>query len=132
MRIFVSYTTRDSYINKQRLSYVFSLVSQYGETYVDALHNDSDDKQVRVKSELAIADIVLFLKTSAFYESPWARMEYNQAIKNKKKIVNISIDTFSDWSDTLKNIEVILKTELSANKRFKMDWQIRYASLPAT
>ena len=125
IRIFLSYTTRDNYLNDKRLCDVFCILSQYGVTYIDALHNDSEDKQLRVLSELASSNIVVFLKTSSFFKSPWTLFEYEQAVEHKKKIIEIYAEPKNGWREVLRNIEIELIMELSTNHRFKVDCQNR-------
>lgn len=79
MKIFVSYTTRDSVITIQNLQQLEVALSNIGQPYIDLIHNDSKDKQKRVEQELAKSQVVLLLKTSSILLSPWVQREINLA-----------------------------------------------------
>lgn len=90
MKIFVSYTTRDCVITKDFLSSLEEKISDLGDIYIDMLHNDSNNKQERVKNELQEADIFLLLSTSSIKKSPWVAWEINKA--NSMNVHKITID----------------------------------------
>ncbi len=112
MRIFVSYTTRDKYINLTRLRDVFSVMSQFGLVYIDLLHNDSQDRQRRVENELALSSTVVFLKTPAVSKSVWFMKETKLAVQQQKKCLEIDIDNTMKWADTLKHIQLSMVSDL--------------------
>lgn len=74
-KIFVSYTVRDGLVTIAELSLLYKKLRQLGTIYIDLLHNDSEDKQRRVKRELLSSDIVLLLVTPAVSSSPWVAWE---------------------------------------------------------
>jgi len=91
MRIFVSYTTRDSYVNS---NYLKSLVDQlilFGDPYIDLLHNDSEEKQKKVENELNNSDLILLLSSESTQHSNWVNWELRQAKKIKIPVCKIKI-----------------------------------------
>lgn len=74
-KIFVSYTVRDGLVTTFELNLLYRKLRRLGHIYIDLLHNDSEDKQDRVKSELLSSDIVLLLVTPAIGCSPWVAWE---------------------------------------------------------
>ena len=109
MKIFVSYTTRDGVITRDFLSSLAGKLSDLGDVYIDILHNDSKDKQERVKNELQEADIFLLLSTSSIKKSPWVAWEINKA--NSLGVHKITIDA-TDLSTCLiieKSREFLIK-----------------------
>ncbi|WP_420791205.1 TIR domain-containing protein [Enterovibrio gelatinilyticus] len=51
----------------------------FSEPYIDLLHNDSLDKQARVKDELINSDVILLLESDAISDSPWVQWEIETA-----------------------------------------------------
>jgi hypothetical protein len=78
-KIFVSYTTRDSIINKKSLSSLLRIISTLGKPFIDLIHNDSQMKQARVKSELQNASLLLLLETASVEQSHWVQWEIETA-----------------------------------------------------
>lgn len=113
MRIFVSYTTRDNYFNKERLDDVCQLLKDYGKVYVDLLHNDSKDRQGRVEKELVLSSFVVFLITPAVSKSFWFMKEKKIALQQNKKSHEIDIDNNSEWAVTLNKIAEDIETIFS-------------------
>ena len=109
MRIFVSYTIRDSYLDRGRLSDIDEVVQQFGAVFVDALHNDSDDRQARVEAELTGASIVLFVRTSGFVHSQWVNWERRKAAEDGKKCIEVALDEAQAWVTNLSRIELALR-----------------------
>lgn len=95
MKIFVSYTTIDSYINEGNLVWLNKKLSVYGETYIDLLHNDSKNKQNRVIKELVDADIFIFLRSKSVNLSKWASLEREIAYALGKNIIDF--DLRDEW-----------------------------------
>lgn len=79
MKIFVSYTVRDSIITETLLQRVFESVAVFGSAYIDLIHNDSADKQARVEKELRDSNLLLLLETSSIVKSPWVQWELDTA-----------------------------------------------------
>ena len=63
MRIFVSYTLKDGYLDTSILQKVKELYRNCDSCYIDILDNDSVDKQGRVDQELQLADVLLLIET---------------------------------------------------------------------
>nr|WP_285467002.1 TIR domain-containing protein [Vibrio sp. D420a] len=79
MKIFVSYTVRDSIVTEALLQRVFESVAAFGSPYIDLIHNDSADKQARVERELRGSHVLLLLETSSTIKSPWVQWELDTA-----------------------------------------------------
>lgn len=94
--IFLSYTTRDSYINYSSLSIILPLLSSVGNVYIDLLHNDSFNKQERVEKELANADLMFLLRSDRIESSPWVRLEINRAKELCMPIVSVKVGKDQD------------------------------------
>jgi hypothetical protein len=78
-KIFVSYTTRDSIINKESLISLQHIISALGKPFIDLIHNDSPMKQARVKSELQNSSLLLLLETASIEQSQWVQWEIEMA-----------------------------------------------------
>jgi len=78
-RIFISYTTRDSIINKDSLASLLHMISTLGKPFIDLIHNDSPMKQARVKSELQNSSLLLLLETASVEQSHWVQWEIEMA-----------------------------------------------------
>ena len=78
-KIFVSYTTRDSIINKKSLTSLLHIISTLGKPFIDLIHNDSQMKQARVKSELLNSSLFLLLETASVEQSHWVQWEIEMA-----------------------------------------------------
>lgn len=78
-RIFVSYTTRDSIINKKSLGVLLRIISTFGKPFIDLIHNDSPMKQDRVKYELQNSSLLLLLETESVKQSHWVQWEIEMA-----------------------------------------------------
>lgn len=113
MRLFISYTTRDGYLSRARLADVGEVIKRHGRTFIDALHNDSDKKQSRVEFEMAIAQVVVFLKTPASENSPWVQKEQQLAAYLQKIRIEIFLGQEASWSENLKMIDTTLEKELA-------------------
>ena len=70
MRIFVSYTLKDGYLDTSILLQVKELYLNNDSCYIDILDNDSVDKQGRVEQELQSADVLLLIETPILTPSP--------------------------------------------------------------
>jgi len=92
MRIFVSYTLKDTIINRESLCMVSSLLISCGKPFIDLLHNNSSNRQFRVSQELDAADVLIFLDSNSAKESKWVNWELKQAQNLNIPIVRIRID----------------------------------------
>lgn len=91
MKVFVSYTIRDSKVTKDLLNQVYKILVDFSYPYIDLIHNDSADKQARVKQELIEADVVLLLESDATSMSPWVQWEIETATNLGISIKSICI-----------------------------------------
>lgn len=89
MNIFVSYTTRDNYIEKEYLLKIEAILLSYGRVYVDLLHNDSFKKQQRVHDELIASDVLVLIRSESITESEWVNWEIRTAKANLIPIIII-------------------------------------------
>jgi N-acetylmuramic acid 6-phosphate (MurNAc-6-P) etherase len=91
VKVFVSYTTRDSFISKGYLESVDKVVSEYANTFIDLLHNTADKKQEFVEQELLSSDIILLISSKSTSLSPWVIWELKQARNVGIPIVDIPV-----------------------------------------
>ena len=116
MKIFISYTTRDGFVTKNRLVELCYHLSEYGSTFVDIIHNDSIDTQLRVETELLSADLVVFLKTKAFNSSEWALKEQELALLNKIAAVSVDVDSHDNWEESILAVKNVISNKASSIK----------------
>lgn len=90
LRVFVSYTTKDPAVTKEKLELVESRIKPVAKVFIDLLHNEKGT-QIRVNNELCDSDIVLLLE-SPQYKSDWVQKEIDTAIKMRKHIIKLTID----------------------------------------
>ncbi|TKG89256.1 toll/interleukin-1 receptor domain-containing protein [Puteibacter caeruleilacunae] len=81
-KIFVSYTVRDNIVKKDFLEKVESFLQAYGRPFIDLLHNNSENKQLRVETELTESDCLILINTKDAKKSEWVNKELSIAIKN--------------------------------------------------
>lgn len=110
MEIFVSYTTRDYYINREFLMRASEVISEYGAHYIDLLHNYSPNKQQHVELMLSQASCLVLLESKSIQKSEWIQWELNEA--SLKGISIIRIPATSDQKQTLRNLKFKLASEL--------------------
>tara|TARA_B110000971_G_C19956586_1_gene475932 strand:+ start:119 stop:475 length:357 start_codon:yes stop_codon:yes gene_type:complete len=91
-KIFVSYTIRDGKVDKDFLLNLESFSIGYGCIYIDLIHNDSENKQVRVMKELSNSNVVIIIKTDDVYKSEWVNKELNYAKESKIPIYELEYD----------------------------------------
>ena len=89
IKIFVSYTTKDSYIEANYLQSVYEKVSTVGNVYIDLLHNDSIDKQNRVYKELITSDVLILIESDSVNKSYWVEWEIALAQKISIPIIKL-------------------------------------------
>ena len=112
MRIFVSYTTRDDSINLKTLNEIYFKLSDYGEIYIDLIHNDSKNKQERVLMELDFCDLILLIETESTFESNWVRIELDRARKLRKKVTMIRFKELMEILEKQEVSKIIDKSQL--------------------
>ena len=91
MNIFVSYTTRDSYVDLALLEATSDYLSEFSNPYIDILHNDSIDKQSHVENMLCQSNIVLLLESLSINNSKWVQWELNEASNKGIPVINIPV-----------------------------------------
>jgi hypothetical protein len=106
-KIFVSYTTRDSIINKKSLASLLHIISTLGKPFIDLIHNDSQMKQARVKSELQNSSLLLLLETASVEQSHWVQWEIEMAKSCGIPVISIKI---SDVMPTKQQLLVALNS----------------------
>lgn len=89
MKIFVSYTVRDSFIHVQLLEVVAEALLEFGYPYIDLLHNNARDKQNFVESNLLNSDILILLSSNSISKSEWVQWEIKKARSNDIPIIII-------------------------------------------
>jgi TIR domain len=96
MKIFVSYTLRDSVLSADALRYFENILSSLGEPYIDILHNTSPDPQGHVLDTLEDSKIFCALITPEYFQSHWVQIELDMAIKRHIPIIAIIVSSQRD------------------------------------
>lgn len=104
--VFISYSLKGGFITLSDLQKIKTFFSTKYNCFIDALDNDSDDKQSRVLQELANAQIFVLLNSPAVAESEWVKMEISIARKRNMHFVVI---------DVKENIEFQIKHLFDSN-----------------
>ena len=115
MNIFVSYTTRDSHINKEYLASISNIISSFGSPYIDLLDNYATDKQTHVETMLNSSDLVLLLSSELINESQWVHWELTQAKKLNIPILEVCVKE-NNKGKVSKDIFSRFKLYIEANK----------------
>lgn len=97
MKVFVSYTSKDPTVNREKLEKVEARLKPFSIVFIDLLHNKRG-KQCRVDRELRRCDVVLQL-TSPKYQSEWVQKELVTARRRNKPIVKVSINDLLAMDD---------------------------------
>lgn len=90
MKVFVSYTSKDPVVTKDKLAQVEKKISLFANVFIDLLHNERG-KQRRVDRELRRCDVVLQLE-SPQYKSEWVQKELITARKEGKTVIKVGMD----------------------------------------
>ena len=110
-KIFVSYTRRDKYVDIDLLIRVNDLIANSHYCYIDALHNDSEEKQRRVESELMSSSIMLLLRSCSVKESNWVSREIEIALQNGISRIDVQISRDSTYEMIEGQIKKALKSK---------------------
>ena len=78
-KVFISYTFRDSEVSLEKLQSLKRQMPLSADSFVDAIDNDSEEKQARVDQELQECDSLLQVKSPSVLDSPWAFYEISKA-----------------------------------------------------
>lgn len=97
MRVFVSYTSKDPAVTREKLERVEARLKPFCSVFIDLLHNENG-KQCRVGRELRRCDVVLQL-TSPKYQSEWVQKELITARRKKKPVIKVGIDELLAMDD---------------------------------
>lgn len=82
-KVFISYTFRDSEVSLEKLQSLKRQMPLSSDSFVDAIDNDSEEKQARVDQELLECDSLLQVKSPSVLDSPWAFYEISKAWSRK-------------------------------------------------
>ncbi|KAE9625461.1 hypothetical protein GO627_08455 [Aeromonas veronii] len=111
MTIFVSYTTRDSYVDRNTLKMVSGVLSKYGSHYIDLLHNDASEKQRHVEEMLSHAQLMILIRSRSIEKSEWVQWELNEAKKNGIPIIEVQASI--NPTETISNLKYKLASEFN-------------------
>jgi hypothetical protein len=92
MKYFVCYTTRDKEITLDILRSFSFILERSSETFIDLIHNDSENKQARVLRELDDSDLVILVDSPKCMTSKWVMIEMGRAMARNIPIISITID----------------------------------------
>ncbi|BCV35852.1 hypothetical protein TUM17377_11800 [Shewanella chilikensis] len=109
MSIFVSYTTRDSYVDRNTLKMVSGVLSNYGPHYIDLLHNDASEKQRHVEEMLSHAQLIILIRSRSIEKSEWVQWELSEA--KKIGIPIIEVQASINQKETISNLQNKLDSE---------------------
>lgn len=98
MKVFVSYTLRDSIMNRQLLTAIEQELSAISAPYIDLLHNRGPNHQAAVFAALRESSLVLACITPGFFHSPWVKLELATARNRGTPIVPLMLPGFREWS----------------------------------
>lgn len=112
MSIFVSYTTRDHYVDRNTLEMVSSVLLNYGSHYIDLLHNEASEKQRHVERMLFNSQLIILIRSRSIEKSKWVQWELNEA--NRIGIPIIEVQASINPTETIRNLEY--KLDLEFNK----------------
>lgn len=116
MSIFVSYTTRDSYIDRNTLTMVSGVLLNYGPHYIDLLHNDASEKQRHVEEMLSHSQLMILIRSHSIEKSEWVQWELSQA--NKMGIPIVEVQASINPTETISNLKQKLDSELNTLARW--------------
>lgn len=109
MSIFVSYTTRDSYVDRNTLKMVSGVLSNYGPHYIDLLHNDASEKQRHVEEMLSHAQLMILIRSRSVEKSEWVQWELSEAKKIGIPIIEVQASIYP--TETINNLKYKLASE---------------------
>ncbi|CAA9366994.1 MAG: hypothetical protein AVDCRST_MAG68-4952 [uncultured Gemmatimonadetes bacterium] len=89
MRIFVSYTMRDDYLNLSALREIEAFLRAHGSPYIDVLHNQGEDPQQHVVERLEEADLLVLCLTPGVLRSEWVQFELKFATDRRVPIIGL-------------------------------------------
>ncbi|MCG9767590.1 TIR domain-containing protein [Pseudoalteromonas piscicida] len=111
MTIFVSYTTRDSYVDRNTLEMVSDVLSNYGPHYIDLLHNDASEKQRHVEKMLSNAQLMILISSRSIEKSEWVQWELSEAKRSGIPIVTVQASM--NQKETINNLKYKVASEFT-------------------
>ena len=112
MKIFISYTTRDPYVQLNFLHSVAEVVANFGDPFVDLIHNNATDKQAHVESKLVAADLMLLISSESVPKSQWVQWELQKAKSEQIPILSVPIMINNKMVDYLTLLRSLLSHEI--------------------
>lgn len=109
MTIFVSYTTRDNYVDRNTLEMVSNVLSNYGLHYIDLLHNDASEKQRHVEKMLSNAQLMILISSRSIDKSEWVQWELSEA--KRRGIPIITVQASMNRKETINNLKYEVASE---------------------
>jgi len=86
-KIFLIYTTYDKMVNKETLDKMCKELEEYGDVFVDLLHNNALNKQEYVLQKLLEATSIVLVNSPEIMGSRWAQLEIKLAKEQNKQLL---------------------------------------------
>lgn len=102
-KVFISYTFRDSEVSLEKLQSLKRQMPLSSDSFVDAIDNDSEEKQARVDLELQECDSLLQVKSTNVLDSPWAFYEISKAWSRKIPVDFIAPESIELGKDMVRH-----------------------------
>lgn len=102
-KVFISYTFRDSEVSLEKLQSLKRQMPLSSDSFVDAIDNDSEEKQARVDQELQECDSLLQVKSPSVLDSPWAFYEISKAWSRKIPVDFIDPESIEPGKDMVRH-----------------------------
>lgn len=102
-KVFISYTFRDSEVSLEKLQSLKRQMPLSSDSFVDAIDNDSEEKQARVDQELQECDSLLQVKSPSVLDSPWAFYEISKAWSRKIPVDFIAPESIELGKDMVRH-----------------------------
>lgn len=102
-KVFISYTFRDQEVSLEKLQSLKRQMPLSSDSFVDAIDNDSEEKQARVDLELQECDSLLQVKSANVLDSPWAFYEISKAWSRKIPVDFIDPELIEQVKDMAKH-----------------------------
>ena len=106
LKIFVSYTRLDNIVHMDFLIKLNNFLKTFSHPFIDLIHNNSLEKQMRIEKEISIADYLILLRTHSTFDSQWVQKELSIA-----KEMDIPILEF-DYNELLISNFNLIKKEI--------------------
>lgn len=116
MKVFLSYTVRDGFIDSRVLEELEKHLSPKWSIYIDLLHNKSASPQKEVLTKLAESDLVIQIVTPSISDSEWACLEKDLALMN-----GIPVGFVNYGQQSLKQLAKGISEVIASNKHFKSE-----------